>query len=80
MGKLEQYKLKKPHPKLQNCQHTDLGNIGFAWHFIFVEVLLYVTISETHAFAWQSDPVKEYFFLLALGCLNNCCNITRAKN
>lgn len=47
MDKLEQYKLKRPHPKLRNCQHTDLGNVGFACDFIFVEV----TASETHAFA-----------------------------
>lgn len=52
MDELEQYKLNRPHPKLQNCQHIDLGNVGFAWHVIFfVEVLLYVTTSETCTFA-----------------------------
>lgn len=39
-----------------------------------------VTTWETHLFARQSDPVKEYFFLLALGCLNNCCTIILARN
>lgn len=51
MDELEQYKLNRPHPKLQNCQHIDLGNVGFAWHVFFVENLLYVTTSETHTFA-----------------------------
>lgn len=40
----------------------------------------YVTTWEIHLFALQSDPVKEYFLLLALGCLNNCCTIIWAKN
>lgn len=73
MLKLEQYKLKRPHPKLQNK-----GNV-LTWHFVFVEVLPFVATSETRAFAWQSNPAKEYTLLLALTYLNNCCSISRAN-